>query len=71
MYPVSGHITSQCCGSTEIELGTGGEPYLTRSIPGRAALAAKGEACVSVDDVYYVSYRGTLCLEIKQGGTEE
>ena len=55
----------------EIELGTGGEPYLTRSIPGRAALAAKGEACVSFDDVYYVSYRGTLCLEIKQGGTEE
>lgn len=52
----------------EIELGTGGEPYLTRSIPGRAALAAKGEACVSFDDVYY---RGTLCLEIKQGGTEE
>lgn len=55
----------------EIELGTGGEPYLTRSIPGRAALAAKGEACVSFDDVYYVSYRGTLCLEIKQGGAEE
>ena len=21
LYPVSGHITSQCCGSTEIELG--------------------------------------------------
>ena len=45
----------------ETESGTDGEPYLTRSVPGRAAFTATGEMCVRFEDD--TRFHGTLCLK--------